>query len=261
MFIERLRHSVAETGASLCVGLDPHPGRMPAGAGDDPSEVRRFLCEVIDRTAEHTAVYKPNSAFFERLGPEGIRVLADVIDHVHSAGRPVILDAKRCDIASTAAAYASAAFERLSADALTVVPYTGEDTILPFVEAGGFVFLLTLPSNPSAAAIVKHGSPPFYLRIAEMGRDVAERFPNQVGLVVGATDAAGAEAVAEIDPDLPWLIPGIGAQGGDLVTFCTRVGGKRILLFSASRSVLFAKDPGAAARELKERMQHECTPR
>jgi orotidine-5'-phosphate decarboxylase len=132
---------------------------------------------------------------------------------------------------------------------------------LPFVETGGFVFLLALPSNPAAAPIVRHGTPPLYLRVAGMGRDVGTRFPNQVGLVVGATDAAAARAVADVDGGLPWLVPGIGAQGGDLGAFYANVGVQRTLLISASRSIVFADDPGAAARALKERIQHECRSR
>jgi len=259
MFVERIRKAVSETGATLCVGLDPHLSRLPAGVDATPEGVRGFLFRIIDQTYESAAVYKPNSAFFECLGPGGMEVLGDVIRHAHEAHRPVILDAKRCDIASTAAAYAQAAFTHLGADALTIVPYTGEDTVLPFVDAGGFVFLLALPSNPGAAAIVRHGNPPLYLRVAELGQQISSQYPDQVGLVVGATDPQAAKAVADTGDGMPWLVPGIGAQGGDLSAFCSTVGDGQMLIFNASRSVIFADDPGEAARQLRGRIQRECT--
>lgn len=254
MFAPWLERSMAETGGTLCVGLDPHPDRIPPGYGSVPEGVRAFLWRTIDETAAHACVFKPNSAFFEALGPRGMDVLIEVIRHAHDADRPVILDAKRCDIASSASAYARAAFDRLGADAVTVVPYTGADAVLPFVETGGTVFLLCAPSNPAAAAIAGHGDPPLYLRVAQLGRDVAARFPGQVGLVVGLTDPAAARCLDAVDSDMPWLVPGAGAQGGDLKAFAAGLASHRTVLINASRSVLFAEDPGRAARTLKERI-------
>ena len=251
MFVEKVRRAVRETGGSICVGLDPHMANLPEGSRS-PDGVRDFLYSIIDKTAEHACVYKPNSAFFEVMGSAGMRILEQVIERVQRAERPVILDAKRCDIGSTARAYASAVFDAFGADAVTVVPYTGEDAVVPFLEKGGFTFLLTLPSNPAAQPIVTHGTPPLYVQVGEMARDLAQRHPEQVGLVVGATNSDGVAKLDATAPGLPWLVPGVGAQGGDAQQFLSSVGSDRILLISASRSVLFAEDPAAAARNLKE---------
>lgn len=251
MFVEKVRRAIQETGGSICVGLDPHMESLPE-ARRTPEGVRDFLYEIIEQTAEHACVYKPNSAFFEVMGSAGMQVLEQVIERVQQVDRPVILDAKRCDIGSTARAYASAMLDAFGADAVTIVPYTGEDAVVPFLEKGGFTFLLTLPSNPTAQPIVTHGNPPLYMRMGEMARDLAERYPQQVGLVVGATNPDGAANLDAIAPGIPWLVPGVGAQGGDARQFLSSVGGDRILLISASRSVLFAEDPRAAARNLKE---------
>lgn len=254
MFARWLERSMVETGGTLCVGLDPHPDRIPPRYPRGPEGVQAFLCNTIDETAPHACVFKPNSAFFEALGPRGMDVLIEVIRHAHAVDRPVILDAKYCDIGSTTPAYARAAFERLGADAVTVVPYTGEDAVLPFVEAGGTAFLLCAPSNPSAAVIAGQGDPPLYLRVAQLGCDIAARFPEQIAITVGLTDPASAHALDAVDPSLPWLVLGAGAQGGDPKAFFAVVKGRRTLLVNASRSVIFAKDPAQAARLLKERI-------
>jgi orotidine 5'-phosphate decarboxylase subfamily 2 len=253
MFVDELRMLQRETGGRLCVGLDPHPELVPGG-GRKARAVRRFLDAVISQTKDDACVYKPNSAFFEALGSDGVTLLRHTIDRIHDAGRLAILDAKRGDIASTAAAYARAAHDRLAADAITVVPYMGEDAILPFLDSGLAVFIVALPSNPTAAAIVDHGSPPLYVRVAELAARLEERFPGLVGLVVGATSPARARSLRDIGPGLPWLVPGIGAQGGELEAFLDAVGGDRTLVFNVSRGVLAAERPGDAARTFKEAM-------
>ena len=251
MFLEKVRASCREAGGSLCVGLDPHPDRMPARFGPTNDGLRAFLAEVVDRTAPHAGLYKPNAAFFEERGPEGISILEEIITRVHAAGRPVILDAKRGDIASTARAYARAAFDRLDADAITVVPYMGEDAVVPFLDHGRFAILLTLPSNPSAAAIVEEGVPPLYERVCRMALDLGRRYPGQIGLVVGATRPAAARALHDLAPDLPWLVPGVGAQGGNLADLSTALGGGHEAWVNVSRGVLFDPDPAAAAERGK----------
>ena len=251
MFIDRYETARRDTGGSLCVGLDPHRDRIPAEYGWSADGVRHFLDSVIERTVDHASAYKPNIAFFEALGSAGVDVLARTIKRIQRAGRPVILDAKRGDIASTAAAYADAAFEVLGADAITVVPYMGSDAVVPFLERGGFVFLLALPSNPSAASIVDHGDPPLYQRIGELALELDQTYPGQLGLVVGATRPQEAGILHRLAPRLPWLVPGIGAQGGSAEAFFAEVGGHETVVVNASRAVLFAPDPGEAAAELK----------
>ncbi|MDD5647217.1 MAG: orotidine-5'-phosphate decarboxylase, partial [Candidatus Bipolaricaulis sp.] len=231
---------------------DPHPEIVPGGGGVDV--VERFLTAVIARTKDDACAYKPNSAFFEALGAEGITLLRHTIDRIHDANRMAILDAKRGDIASTGAAYARAARDVLNADAITVVPYMGEDAIRPFLESGIAVFVVALPSNPAAAWVVDHGAPPLYVRVAELAASLDERFPGQVGLVVGATHPAKAQALRDVGPRLPWLVPGIGAQGGELEAFLEAAGADRTLLFNVSRGILAADRPEDAARTFKQSM-------
>jgi len=251
MFIDDVRRAMAETGSSVCVGLDPHLDLLPSEMARTADAVGNFLDRVIGETAEHACAYKPNSAFYEALGEAGWGLLQRTIARVHREGRPVILDAKRGDIASTAAAYAAAAFDVLGADAITVVPYMGEDAVRPFLQAGGFVFVLALPSNPSARPITDHGQPPLFARIAEMAVQLDESHPGCVGLVVGATRPEEVRRMDEVSVALPWLVPGIGAQGGDAAAFFASARQERIRLINASRSILFADDARAAARQLK----------
>lgn len=219
----------------------PEPFAATAGG------LRRFLAGVVEKTLPHTSVYKPNVAFYEERGSDGLVVLREVIESVHGAGRPVILDAKRGDIASTARSYARAAFDILGADAITIVPYMGEDAVVPFLERGRFVFLLALPSNPSAAAIVDHGSPPLYETVGRLALDLERRYPGQLGLVVGATRSAQAMALHELAPELPWLVPGVGAQGGSLAALSAALVGGHEAWVNVSRAILFDPEPAAAA--------------
>ncbi len=243
MFLDRLIEAQRETGGRLCVGLDPQSGSV--------DEVRETVRRVIEETREHACAYKPNSAFFEALGPRGADVLAETIRWVHAVDRPALLDAKRGDIASTAEAYARAAFDVLGADAITVVPYMGEDAIRPFLERGGTVFVVVLPSNASAARVVEHGSPPLFLRVTELAAEWAREYPGRVGLVVGATRFELARKVHDAAPDLPWLVPGLGAQGGDVRAFEGAVQ-HEILVYNVSRGVFAASSPREAARRWKE---------
>ncbi|MDD5263268.1 MAG: orotidine-5'-phosphate decarboxylase [Candidatus Bipolaricaulis sp.] len=253
MFVDKLKASQRQTGGRLCVGLDPHPELVPGG-GREAQAVKRFLDAVILQTKDDACAYKPNSAFFEALGSDGVALLRHTVDRIHDAGRLAILDAKRCDIASTAAAYARAAHDGLAADAITVVPYMGEDAILPFLDVGLAVFIVTLPSNPTAATIVDHGSPPLYVLVAELAARLEERFPGQVGLVVGATSPARARSLRDIGPGSPWLVPGVGAQGGELEAFLDAAGSDRTLVFNVSRGILAAERPGDAARTFNKAM-------
>jgi len=255
MFIEQYRQARLATGGSLCVGLDPHHDRIPTAFGSTPDGVARFLRSVIEQTADHASAYKPNIAFFEALGPRGLEVLHETVKQAQSAGRPVILDAKRGDIASTASAYAAAAFDIMGVDAITVVPYMGADAVVPFLDQGGFVFLLALPSNPSAATIVDHGNPPLYVRIGELAVELEAKYPRQLGLVVAAQRPRAAAELHSLAPEIPWLVPGIGAQGADMEAFFGNVGTHKTMVVNASRAVLFAQEPAQAAEKLKRSIE------
>lgn len=211
----------------------------------------RFLRWVIEETAQHACAFKPNSAFFEALGPDGMTSLRETAEAAHDAGRGVLLDAKRGDISSTAAAYAAWATDIVGADAITLVPYMGEDAVKPFLGRGLFVYLLALPSNPSAPEIACAGEPPLCVRVASMAARLAVKYPGQIGLVVGVTQPDWAAAVHEAAPDLPWLVPGLGAQGGDIGAFCQAAGGHVEMIVNAARAVLSSEAPGEAASALK----------
>lgn len=252
-FLERLEARARSVDSLLCVGLDPHPDMLPEpGAG-----VAYDLCtRLIDATHDLACAFKPNSAFFEVYGGEGIEALRAVIAAVPE-GIPVILDAKRGDIASSAEAYAAAAFDTLGADAITLSPYLGQDSVEPFLrrpEKGAFVLCRT--SNPGAAdlqdlftlgALWKE----LYQSVAE----IVMRWPHQdnLGLVVGATDPGAVARVRMAVPEAWFLVPGVGAQGGDLEATLRaglRADGLGVLI-NASRSIARADDPRTEAERLR----------
>lgn len=259
-FVER---RVQDTSSLLCVGLDPHPSDLDSPGADAALE---FCLRLVRATLPYAAAYKPNVAFFERLGPPGWEVLKHVIDMIHelSAGStaPVILDAKRGDIASTAEAYATSAFETLGADCITLSPYLGKDSIEPFLsdhEKG--VFLLCKTSNPGSGDLqdltVLTGDAtglPLYLHVAHLAKEWNTK--SNIGLVVGATQPQALTSVRAAAPDLWFLAPGVGAQGGDLeqaLKAGLRKDGKG-MLFPVSRGISRAADPGRAARDLRDKM-------
>jgi orotidine 5'-phosphate decarboxylase subfamily 2 len=248
-FAARLDAALHDTDSLLSVGLDPRAARTPLAQLED------FCKRVIDATAAYAAVYKPNSAFYEVHGGKGIDVLARVIEYV-PAGRIVILDAKRGDIGPTAEAYATAAFETLGADAVTVSPYLGSDAIAPFLarpDRGAFVLCHT--SNPGARELqtVTVDGEPLYLRVA--GLTAAWAVAN-VGLVVGATYPDAVARVRARVGAIPILLPGVGSQGGDVeaaVAAGLDANGRGLVVNSARESI-YAADPGAAARDLRDRI-------
>ncbi len=241
-----------QAGRHLCVGLDPDLARLPATllpSGPADARIVAFNREIVDRTAEIACAFKPNAAFYEALGEPGFRALADTIAAIKERAPdvPVILDAKRADIGSTNRGYAVAAFDELGADALTVHPYLGGEALRPFLErVDKLLFVLARTSNPGAGEfqdLVVNGLP-LYRRVA---RSVAADWNSagNCGLVVGATYPDELAAVrADIPVSVPILIPGVGAQGGDLAAVVeahTRVGSSAFLI-NASRSILFASD-------------------
>jgi uridine monophosphate synthetase len=254
-FFEQVARRAEITGSLLCVGLDPR--------ADNAAGLRDECARLIEATAEQAVAFKPNSAFFEAHGPEGMLALRDVIATVPD-GIPVLLDAKRGDIGSTSAAYAVAAFERLGAGALTVTPYVGLDGLAPFVaQPGRAAFVLCKTSNAGAdefqALMVEAGGRlrPLFEVVAEHAQQW--QAPGKVGLVVGATDPAAMARVRALAPDLWFLVPGIGAQGGDLAR--TLAAGLRTdglgLIINASRSLSQAPDPRTEARWLAEQIAGE----
>lgn len=251
-FFEKLRASARARSSLLCVGLDPEPDRLPGGA----SAALRHCLRVVGATAESAAAYKPNAAFWEQYGPDGWKALAELRAGI-PADVPVIFDAKRADVAHTSAAYARAAFDAMGFDAMTVHAYHGADSLAEFARRSDRgVYVVCRTSNPGAADLqqLEVGGEAFFLQVARLAGRVNEQ--GNVGLVAGTT---APEQVAELRraTSLPLLLPGIGAQGGELEASVKAAwnGDPAGCLVNASRSVLYADDPGAAARDLRDRMR------
>lgn len=262
-FRERLQETARSNASWLCVGLDPDPALVPAELkSDDASEwVPRFLHGIVEATRDLVCCYKPNIAFFEALGLPGQRALRTLLGEL--AGQvPVLVDAKRGDTPQTMLAYARAIFEDLDADAVTVNPYLGGDSLEPFFSyPGRGVFVLCKTSNPGAVEIqdlLVEGAEPLFVRVAR--RAVTWDRHGTLGLVVGATYPADVAAVRRIAPRAPILLPGVGAQAGDLERSVQAgldaEGGGTIV--NASRTVLYASagsDWQAAARAEASRLR------
>lgn len=250
-FFDRLSDRAQSADTLLCIGLDPHPELIV----EPTAEAARDLClRLIEATAEFACAYKPNSAFFERLGAPGWNALREIIAAVPSE-IPVILDAKRGDIASTARAYAAAAFESLGAGAITLSPYLGFDAVEPFLEyPDRGVFLLCKTSNPAADEIQRLGmdDDPLFLQVARLAGRWAG--PDRLGLVVGATDVQALKAVRAAAPEAWLLAPGVGAQGAELEQ-ALQAGLRRDglgMLLPVARAIAGAGDPGKEAARLRQ---------
>ena len=274
--IERVRH----LGHPLCVGLDPHLDRLPtifrrgSMAADDPQTadaVADFLRAVLDRVASRVAVVKPQAAFFEQLGWRGLKVLAELVSEARERGLLVLMDAKRGDIGSTAAAYARAHLGPQApypSHALTVNPYLGLDTLEPFLdparELGTGLFVLVRTSNPGAGAfqdLQDTEDRPLFHAVAEALAPAAADLRGQsgfssLGVVVGATWPGEADAVRERLPHSLVLVPGYGAQGGtakDAVrAFEPGPNGLEGGLVNSSRGILFPKLGGDSAADWQQ---------
>jgi uridine monophosphate synthetase len=262
-FFSFLEKRVDDSSSLLCVGLDPHVSDLPSPTAD---AALSFCLNLVKQTARYAAAFKPNAAFFEVLGPGGWRALKRVIEAIREESDrfgsmiPVILDAKRGDIASTAEAYAKSAFEELGAHAITLNPYLGRDSIEPFIqdrEKG--VFLLCKTSNPGASDLqdlmvdvqAQH-LVPLHVHIARLAQSWNTR--NNIGLVVGATQPEALARVRAAAPELWFLGPGVGTQGADAESALRaglRQDGKGMLI-SVSRGIARAEDPGRAAAELRD---------
>lgn len=227
---EKLEARIAATGSHLCVGLD-----VRADAATE--EVKRWIVRVIEETAPYAAAFKPNSAYFEALGWQGMRMLSQVVRYIPPE-IPIVLDVKRGDIGETQAYYAKACFDDLGADAVTLNPYMGRDTLEPFLKyKDKGLYLLGVTSNAGATDIElqKVGDRHVYELVADMTNNGSDH----TGLVVGLTNASG-DVLSRI-PDVPLLIPGLGAQGGDL-TALNGSSRKAPILVNVSRGILYAEN-------------------
>lgn len=271
-FFSFLENRWDDCSSLLCVGLDPHADELESPTA---ASALAFCLRIIKATAPFAAAFKPNAAFFEAFGAEGWTTLARVIEAVREESErlgasriPVILDAKRGDIASSAEAYARSAFGNLGADAITLNPYLGQDSVEPFIQdPRKGAFLLCKTSNPGAQDVqdlLVHregegsdepgASLPLHVHVAKLAQSWNTQ--NNIGLVVGATHPESLARVRAAAPDLWFLVPGVGAQGGDLES-ALRAGlwtnGKGMLI-NVSRGISRAADPGRAAADLRDSM-------
>lgn len=242
-FFQRLRALAKERRTMLCVGLDPDPERIDGAAAG----ALRHCREVVRQTEEYVCCFKPNSAFWEQYGPDGWKALMEL--HQEFTETPFLLDAKRGDMGNTMKAYAYTVFKTLAMDAATVNPYFGSDSLAEFTryEDRG-VYVVSRSSNPGAEDLqhLNAGGEPLFLQVAAMAERVNEH--ENVGLVVGAT---APEAIADVRraSRLPFLVPGVGTQGGDLSGSVRAAydGDPASCLISVSRAVLFDRNPGRVA--------------
>lgn len=251
----------------LCVGLDPHLDKMPLSMRGDREKVLPFLKTIIDSTQEYACCYKPQIAYFAAYGLE--ETLVQVIQYIKDQYPkcPVILDAKRNDIGSTADMYAQEAFKRYGADAVTANPYMGGDTVAPYTqykEKG--VFVLCRTSNEGAKEfqnLTVGDGQPLYTFVAERALSAWNKNSN-IGLVVGATAIKELRKIRDRYPEAWFLVPGVGAQGGDLdavIEYGRRVDGEGGLIINSARAILYASEgedyaemAAAEARRMQEIM-------
>ena len=260
-FFSFLEKRVDDCSSLLCIGLDPHIPDLKQASAD---AARDFCLNLVKQTSRYAAAFKPNAAFFEVFGADGWTALKDVISAINDESNrlgsriPIVLDAKRGDIAYTAEAYAKSAFENLGVDCITLSPYLGKDSIEPFLQnSEKGVFLLCKTSNPGSGDLqdlmVDGPQPmPLYEHVAHLAQTWNTK--NNIGLVVGATHPEAMERVRAAAPDLWFLAPGVGAQGGELEAALKaglRKDGKGLLL-PVSRGIARAEKPGLAAAELRD---------
>ena len=252
IFLDMLGTAERQNRSMLCVGLDPEPARFPGKFKGDASKIYDFCAAIVDATADLVLAFKPQIAYFAAHRAEG--QLESLMQHMRRAapGVPIILDAKRGDIGSTAEQYAIEAFERYGADAVTLSPFMGFDSVAPYLKVyGKGAFLLCRTSNPGGDDLQNQrlasvdGQPLLYEHIARLAQG-PWNLNGQIGLVVGATYPAEIERVRNAAPMLPLLIPGVGAQGGDAVA-TVRAGWRGVknettapIIVNSSRAILYA---------------------
>ena len=253
-FIEKVTNAQTKNDSLVCVGLDSDFEKMPKHLMSSADPVFEFNKAIIDATKDKCCCYKPNLAFYEAMGPRGMETLKRTLMYIPEE-MPVILDAKRGDIDNTAKKYAEAIFDDLEGDAVTLSPYMGWDSIAPFLEdENAFAFILCLTSNESAKDFqyLESGGKPLYMHVVDKVNSWNRN--ENLGLVVGASKPEQIMEIRIKAPKLPFLIPGVGAQGGDLhkaVEYGTL--GDGLVIINISRGVIFAsKEQDFASRAASE---------
>jgi orotidine-5'-phosphate decarboxylase len=269
-FIEQLKQATYLHRSVLCVGLDPEPAKFPVHLRGKPDAIYEFCARIVDATSDLVCAFKPQIAYFAAHRAEA--QLEQLITHIRRVAPtiPVILDAKRGDIGSTAEQYAIEAFERFGADAVTLSPFMGFDSIEPYVKRHGKgAFLLCRTSNPGGDDLQTqrladiHGQPKLFEHLAHLAQG-SWNINGQLGLVVGATYPDEIARVREIAPSLPLLIPGVGAQGGDAAATLKaglRMVGEQIsgpIIVNSSRAILYASQTDDFANAARTAALQTC---
>lgn len=252
-FQDKLDNAVSKNNSLVCVGLDPDFSKLKKGQSQF-----EFNKNIIDQTADLVCAFKPNIAFYGANGPQGLQDLKKTIDYIHKnySQIPVILDAKRGDVGHTSEMYAREVFDAFGADAVTVNPYCGFDSLEPFFRRQDKgVIAICRTSNPGAADFqsLKIGDEALYIRVAHKIIEWNEKYPN-VFLEIGATWPEEIGILRTLTENMPFLVAGIGAQEGNLELTLKnglRKDGKGLII-SASRSIIYAQDPNLAAQQLKD---------
>ncbi|MEJ1168570.1 orotidine-5'-phosphate decarboxylase [Variovorax sp. CCNWLW235] len=258
-FLDKLATAQQKNGSLLCVGLDPEPAKFPGQLKGDASRIYDFCARIVDATADLVIAFKPQIAYFAAHRAEA--QLEQLMEHMrrNAPHVPVILDAKRGDIGSTAEQYAIEAFERYGADAVTLSPFMGFDSVAPYLKhEGKGAFLLCRTSNPGGSDLQGQrladieGQPFLYEHVAKLAQG-PWNLNGQLGLVVGATYPAEIERVRELAPTVPLLIPGVGAQGGDAVA-TVRAGWRADapIIVNSSRAIIYASSGDDFAEAAKK---------
>lgn len=264
-FQTRLTAREQDADSLLCVGLDPVMEKLPAGIPATADGVADFCIEIVRATQDVASCFKPNLPFYLSLGEDGLRALRRVREAI-PASIPMVLDCKVNDLGDTAQAWARMAFDYLEVDAVVVAPYMGEDALAPYFERDGKgVIVLVKTSNPGSGDLQDlqlASGQPLYLHVAERCREWEDAYPADIGMVVGATYPEQLAGVREMCPDQVILLPGLGAQGGDVASSVkagmNASGGS--LLCSSSRGILYASngtDFAEAAREQAQLLRDE----
>lgn len=252
-FAQKLEKAITKNNSLLCVGLDPDSSKFPKN-----QTIFQFNKWIIDQTADLVCAYKPNIAFYEAAGIEGLNELKKTISYLKKnyPHIPIVLDAKRADIGSTSEMYAKAAFDFLDVDAITTNPYLGKDALEPFFERRDKgIIILCKTSNPGAGdfqdLVVREK--PLYIQIAKKVIAWNKKYGNLL-MVIGATYPEELKKIRDLTANMTFLIPGIGVQGGDLKRTLKnglRKDGKGLII-SASRSIIYTQDPRIVAHKLRD---------
>lgn len=251
MFYNKYLQMKEKNNSHVCVGLDSDYEKINNEEKNLYKKIYNFNKNIIEKTKNHVCCYKINSAFYEKAGVDGIKAMEDTVIYIKEKTEiPIILDIKRSDILNTAKAYADYFVDKVKADSVTLNPLMGRDSITPYLEKKVHVFLLALTSNPSANDFILKND--LYMDLTRFSHDLNKEFENQVGIVVGATNEK-FEKINKINENMIYLIPGIGAQGGDLNRTLEQVKNKEFVI-NSSRGIIFNEDPEKEVVELKNKI-------